>query len=307
MQPLLADVAALQREETPQSGAPVRGRSRTLTLSDGATVRWWVVPWQTWTLVFVSDVSAQQQLEQAARALISDLAHELRTPLATLLTHLEIMQLPDLGDDVRRQSVLFMRDETQRLVRLTNNALELGRLQASLDHSPAPVDLAALIADTVAQVTHDAQRKQIDLVTAVDPGLPTAWGQSDQLKQVFLNLLDNAIKYCHAHDTVTVAASPEGTGLACSVCDTGPGIDAQHRANVARRFYRGVPSGVPGSGLGLALVVEILRRHGSELQIESRTSAESMTTSSGSENEEPAPSSGTCMRFRLPRAGGGGA
>ncbi len=105
------------------------------------------------------------------------------------------------------------------------------------------------------------------------------------LKQVFLNLLDNAIKYSRSGDRVDVSLRQRQGEMACAVCDNGPGISAQHLPHITRRFYRGVPEGGGGSGLGLALVVEILRRHQSRLEIESQTEGEK---------------TGTAMRFALP-------
>ena len=159
-----------------------------------------------------------------------------------------------------------------------------------------------------------AEASRVSLTADIPETALVVPGDEEQLRQLASNLVENAIKYGGSGGEVTLRltrsereAALRGPAAVLAVSDTGPGIDVQHRANVARRFYRGVPSGVPGSGLGLALVVEILRRHGSELQIESRTSVESQTVLSGSEDEAAAPSSGTCMRFRLPLAGGGAA
>jgi signal transduction histidine kinase len=103
--------------------------------------------------------------------------------------------------------------------------------------------------------------------------------------QVFLNLLDNVAKHCRPGDRAVVSLERAEEGVACAVRDTGPGIPAEHLPHISRRFYRAAPQAVEGSGLGLALVEEILHRHGSRLEIESRT-----------EGDE----TGTCVRFVLP-------
>ena len=248
------------------------------------TWQWWVTAWQGRGLVFVNDVTAAQQAEQATHLLLSDLAHELRTPLATLATHLEVLRLATVAPEIREQSVQFLRDETQRLVRLVNNTLELGRLQSS-DLERRPVQLHPLVESVVAQLHADALAKAVEVSLESGGNLPIVLGNADRLKQLWLNLLDNSIKYARSGDRVMVKLAAEAGGIACSVCDTGPGIAAEHLPHVTRRFYRAVPSGLPGSGLGLALAAEIVRQHGAQLAVESRSTGES---------------TGTCVRFVLP-------
>jgi signal transduction histidine kinase len=134
-------------------------------------------------------------------------------------------------------------------------------------------------------MTPQAQRKGVMLSLESDAPLELVIGDAGRLKQVFLNLLDNAIKYIGPGDRVAVSLRQRPGSVACAVCDDGPGIPPQHLPHVTKRFYRGVPEGSGGSGLGLALVVEILQHHQSQLEIDSR--------SEGAET-------GTCVRFALP-------
>ena len=102
----------------------------------------------------------------------------------------------------------------------------------------------------------------------------------DRLKQVFPKLLDNAIKYSRAGDHIIVAAraTDERNAIACAVCDSGPGILPEYLPHLTRKFYRVAPETSEGSGLGLALVTEVLRRHQSELHIESRSDGDETGT-----------------------------
>lgn len=279
------------------------GRSRTLNLpEEQRTWRWWVTAWHGGGLVFVDDVTTLQQAEQATHLLLSDLAHELRTPLATLATHLEVLRLPTVAPEIRAQSIEFLRDETQRLVRLVNNTLELGRLQSSSQLERRPLQLVPLVESVVAQLYGEAQAKGVEMSVDVQgttgTNLPLVLGNADRLKQVMLNLLDNGIKYARPGDrlVVTLAMDMTGdvTGIRCSVCDSGPGIAAEHLPYVTRRFYRAVPSGMPGSGLGLALAAEIVRQHGAQLSVESRN------VTLNDEDGNTLESTGTCVRFVLP-------
>ncbi len=232
---------------------------------------------------------AAHDIEQRTRFLLNDLAHELRTPLATLLTHLEVVRLPNISAEQRQQSIQLMQVEGKRMARLLHDMLELGRLETAADIAHRPLDLRALLDTVIAEMTPQADAQQMTLTLETDSSLPLVVGDVDRLKQVFLNLLDNAIKYSRAGDRVVVAAHAidERRAIACAACDNGPGIPPEHLPHVARKFYRVAPETSEGSGLGLAVVAEALRRHQSELQIESR--------SDGDET-------GTCVRFVLPSA-----
>jgi len=262
-------------------------RSRTLTFPTSRTVRWWVGVHRGQELVVLLDVSDERRAQRASRALVSDLGHELRTPIATLLTHLEILGLGDVGDEIRRQSLSVARGEAQRMSRLVNDMLELGRLEAVVDLPLRPLDLAALVEEIVFQTTPVADERGISVRTGVSSGLPLVMGNADRLRQALLNLVDNALKYSGPGDEVTIALERASVGVACRVCDTGPGIPREHLPFVVQRFYRAAPETAEGSGLGLTLVQEVLRRHGTELTLESPVSDER----------------GTCATFILPLAG----
>jgi len=261
------------------------GRYRTVAPAPDRTLRWWVAPWDGLDIVFLLDVTAQQRAEQAAGYLLSDLSHELRTPLATILTHLEILLLPDISTEIGRQSLRLLKEEARRMARLVNDMLQLGRLETATEIERRPVDLLAVVEGAVAQITPQAEERGIDIVLEAEAPLPLVVGDADRLKQVFLNLLDNAVKFSRPGDRAVVSLQQGEEGIVCTVYDNGPGIPAEHLPHVTRRFYRGVPQGQGGSGLGLALVAEILRRHDSRLHIESRTDGDE---------------TGTRVRFVLP-------
>ena len=242
-------------------------------------VRWWVSPLGDLDLVFLLDVTAQQRAEEAARSLINDLSHELRTPLATILTHLEVLSLPRVSPEIRGQSIQLLKAEAQRLSRLVSLMLELGRLETSREIERRPVDLLALVEDLVAQLNPQAEERGIVLSVEANAPLPVVLGDGDRLRQVFLNLLDNALKYARPGDRAVISLEMEEKGIRCVVRDTGPGISARHLPHITRRFYRAAPQEIEGSGLGLALVEEILRRHQSNLEIETYTEGENAGTS----------------------------
>lgn len=277
---LEADRAAVRREGAP----PSRYRSVALASGaaqaeqDGPLVRWWVTPLDDMDLVFLLDVTGQQRTEEAARSLVNDISHELRTPLATILTHLEVLNLPGVSAETGRQSVDLLKAETRRMARLVQQMLELGRLETAAEIELRPVDLLPLAEEAVAQFAPQAAERRLELSLEADAPLPLCLGDADRLRQVFLNLLDNAVKYSRAGGRVVVSLARTAEGVRCAVRDNGPGIPVRHLPYLTRRFYRAAPQEVEGNGLGLALVAEILRRHGSRLEIESRTEGAEMGT-----------------------------
>jgi len=135
----------------------------------------------------------------------------------------------------------------------------------------------------LAQMIPLAEQRQIEISFHAATPLPHILGDADQLMRVFLNVLDNAIKYGRPGDQVDVALSRKETSIACTISDTGPGIAAEHLPFVSQRLYRGRHD-VEGNGLGLALAQEILHKHQSGLEIESQTGG---------------PTTGTTVRFVL--------
>jgi len=265
-------------------GRAPEGRYRVLRLPSGRAVRWWLMSGQRWDYLFLLDVTPQYEAEEARTQLFAGLSHELRTPVGAILTHLEILRLSDVPEEAKQQSLHLLQAEARRLARMVYLMLELGRLETSPEIDRRPVDLLDLAERAISSLAAQAGERQIRFSLEADSLLPTVWGDADRLMQVFLNLLDNVLKHCRPGDSATVILRRADGGVLCAVRDTGPGIPAEHLPHITRRFYRAAKQEVEGSGLGLALVDEILRRHGSRLEISSRTEGET----------------GTCVQFVLP-------
>lgn len=265
-------------------GRALEGRYRVLRLPSGRVVRWWLMSGRRWDYLFLLDVTAQYEAEEARTQLFAGLSHELRTPVAAILAHLEILSLPDIPAETKAQSLQLLRAEARRLARMIHLMLELGRLETSPEIDRHPINLVDLAEQAILSLTAQAEKQNIRFSLEADSPLPTVWGDPDRLMQVFLNLLDNVLKHCRPGDRATIILRRTEGGVLCAVQDTGPGIPAEHLPHLTRRFYRAAKQEVEGSGLGLALVEEILRRHGSRLEISSRTEGET----------------GTCVQFILP-------
>lgn len=253
-------------------------------------IRWWFTGWEGVNIVFVLDKATQQQMEQRFNLLLGRLSHELRTPLETILTHLEVLKLTAVSDEQKQQSIAFAKSETQRLVQLSNRALELVGIENRSRIDTQLVDLTPLVEGAISQLKHKAQEKQIDIHLQADTPLPAVVGNVEQLKQVFANLLNNSIVHGRSGDQVLISLTRGEVGVVCTIRDTGPGIDARHLPHLTEPFYRVISAARQSTGLGLAIVSEILQQHQSHLLIESTSVSEAL----------PGEQSGTRVGFVLP-------
>jgi signal transduction histidine kinase len=288
--PLLSNTAARRllnvADEEPLTNAALRRFSepaqndiaRTgLLMAQQTPLRWWRYPLDdVGMLLVLADESDQQRFLQQQRAFIGQLSHELRTPLTSLAAHTEIVRSLQTTETVRSSSLETIERETKRMARLVRDLLELHRLETSADLSLQPTNLALVAEEAVAEIILQAEQRGLCVEYDAATPLPMALAQPDRLKQVFLNLLDNAVKYCRAGDTIKIRLEAQPDGVRCVIQDTGPGIPAADLPHVTERLYRG-RTGVEGNGIGLALVSEIVRRHDATLLIESATEVETGT------------------------------
>ena len=213
--------------------------------------------------------SLEAQLQQQERW-VSDVAHELKTPLTALLL---------VGDSLAAQVnpqnerlVERLQRELLRLQELVGDLLELSRLENTLPGRGlklAPLELGQLLEQVWAGLRPLAEQRQISLVMQQRQPLPIEADQS-RLHRALLNLLDNAVRYSPDGDAVEVSLSSRGGWCLVSVRDHGPGLSEQDLTHLFERFYRGDPSRVrsqrSGSGLGLAIVQQIAVTHGGRIQ-----------------------------------------
>ncbi len=232
-------------------------------------LRWWRIPLDDGsTLLAFADWSDQQRFVRQQQAFIGQLAHELRTPLTALTAHIELARSPQSSDVVRASSLATIQRETQRMARLVRDLLELHRLETTGELTLRTTDIVLVAEDAIAQVILLAEARGLELTFTTDAHLPPVMADPDRLKQVFLNLLDNAVKYCRPGDQIQVTLRALPPGVECAIRDSGPGIPAGDLPRVTERLYRG-RTDIEGTGIGLALVQEILRRHHATLTIKS--------------------------------------
>ena len=250
-------------------------------LAGGIGLGWAISGWIGGT---IQRQVAQAQATQAAdrRRFLSRLDHELKNPLTAI--RVGLANLVDAPPSAQQETIHSITLQAGRLSRLIADLHKLTELETRpLEHGP--VDMADLLNEVVAvgQERAAGTRQVILTLPQVPWPLPPVAGDRDVLFLAIHNLLDNALKFTQAQDKVEVRAFEDGPSVVVEVADSGPGIEATDLPYVWGELYRGqATQGVPGNGLGLALVRAITVRHGGQITLRSR------------------PGHGTVVTLRLP-------
>jgi heavy metal sensor kinase len=209
---------------------------------------------------------------QHVRRFTADASHELRTPLTALRGELEAMAGRSRFDEEERDTVGSALEETERLSRIVESLLAISRLDAGEARMErVRFDLAELAVTTVEQMRLLAEDRHVALSCATDAGVMVE-GDRARIKQVIVNLVDNAIKYTQKGGAVRIAVTAENGQAVMRVEDDGAGIPAEALPHLFERFYRvdkARSRQMGGVGLGLAIVKSIVTAHGGQVAVES--------------------------------------
>ncbi len=207
----------------------------------------------------------------AQQRLVADVSHELRTPLTTIQGNLDLLRRGAADDPTMRgEALAAIEDQTSRMRRLVADLLLLAQADAGLKLHRQPVELDTLLLDIYRQAQVMARNTGVPVrLGAEDQAIVE--GDADRLRQLLLNLTDNAIKYTPAGGEVTLTLHRDDGWVAVSVEDTGVGIAAEDLPHIFERFYRADRSRTRpgGSGLGLSIAHWIAQAHGGELTVTS--------------------------------------
>jgi signal transduction histidine kinase len=202
---------------------------------------------------------------------VAAVSHEFRTPLTSLRQFTEMLQdSPALDDERRRVAYAAQARAAHRLTRLVESLLDFGRMEAGTHpYVFAPCDCVALVRAIVDDVREEAARSGHSIEVEAPQTLTCAFDE-EALGRAFRNVLENAVKYSPDASGVHVGVETRGDTVAISVTDRGIGIPAAERTAVFTRFHRGAEArirGIKGTGIGLALVDEIVRAHKGRVEV----------------------------------------
>ena len=199
---------------------------------------------------------------------ISSVSHELRTPLTAIKGWAETLMV-DGGEnpDTMKKGVGVIVNETERLQQMVEELLDFSRMQnGHFTLQNSNMDILAELGDAVLMYSDKARREQIKIIYDEPEMLPVVFGDKNRIRQVFINVIDNALKYSNSGDTVTIKADVKDGRIRVSVKDTGCGIKETDLAKVKTKFYKANHTR-RGSGIGLAVADEIIAMHGGKLEI----------------------------------------
>jgi two-component system OmpR family sensor kinase len=212
-------------------------------------------------------IAKEKQNQERMRQSLADLAHEFRSPLTVLRGYTDILLQGGKDDQpTLERSLEAMRSTLGRLTRVTNDLLTLSRLETGIGLNLEDINVNSLCQEILEIAKVIAEDKEIFF----EPGPPvTIRGDTELLKRVLWNVLDNALRYTHPKGRITVIVTHSEGQCRVIIQDNGEGIAPEHLPHIFDRFYRVSPSYPEGTGLGLAIAKAIVEAHGGQIAIES--------------------------------------
>ena len=216
----------------------------------------------------------EARLAQAKSNFVSNVSHELKTPLSLLTLFSEILELGRVKtEDKKIEYYRIIRHESLRLNKMIDNILDFSKIEAGRKkYEFADGDLAEVIENVLTSYRYQIINSKFDVQTDLQPDLPLVLMDRDAMAQAISNLLDNAIKYSGNVKQVSITTKTLGADVSIEIADSGIGIPRAEQAKIFEKFYRvgnGLVHDVKGSGLGLALVKHIIEAHNGTISVES--------------------------------------
>ena len=242
-------------------------------------------------IVSMADITDLRSAQQTRDEMLRFLSHDLRAPLASVISMIDVMQEPDVD-----ASGLFTLDRVQDLVRraldLADDFMRLARAEALNPKQLRSVDLAVLVAQAADEVLAlaNVKKMRLELATDAKPGSAFVLGDADLLRRALINLLTNAVRHSPEGEAVSLSLTGDSQWWRIAVADRGPGISAEQISELFARYVRfNTPGGRgnEGVGLGLVIVKAVAEKHGGKVAVES------------------SPGQGACFIVTLPRNGPG--
>ncbi len=226
-------------------------------------------------MIVFHDVTRLKKLERIRTDFVANVTHEIRTPLTAVIGYLETLQTGALEntEDARRFIDIILK-QAQRLNRLVEDLMTISKIELEeINFRFEDVILQDVIGSVLPLMEAKAEVKKIRIENQVQAQIPRVRGDRDRLCQVFVNLLDNALKFTPEGGRVTIDAEEKADGIVVSISDTGMGIPREEIQRLGERFYRVDKTRsreLGGTGLGLSIVKHLMLAHGGKMEIESQ-------------------------------------
>lgn len=223
-------------------------------------------------VIVLTDITELRKLETVRNDFVANVSHELRTPLTSIIGYLDTLLESEIKDSQTRNKFLkIIKEEADRLSILISDLLNLSKIESE------SIDLKAenfsdVILKVINLLEKNAEQKEINLEVKMPDQLPFVYMVKEQIEQVLVNLIDNAIKYTPARGKVEIVVKKTGDKVYFAITDTGIGIPAADQDRIFERFYRvdkARSRSLGGTGIGLSIVRNIIKQHGSEVKVKS--------------------------------------
>ena len=224
-------------------------------------------------LLTIHDLSMMRQIESTRREFVSNVSHELRSPLASIRVMTETLEDGALDDDAQARDFLGrIRREVDRMVVLVEDLLDLARLESGREQGPQRLlQLGPVMQETMGRFRERAAERGVALEMSLPEGLQPVRADGERVGQVLGNLVENALKWTQSGGSVKLWAEDAPGAVRVSVKDTGVGIASEHMPHIFERFYKVDHSRRDGgSGLGLSIVKHIVQLYGGDVTAASR-------------------------------------
>lgn len=221
------------------------------------------------TVSILRDITHEVEVDRLKSEFVATVSHELRTPMTAIKGYVDILTMGAAGalNENQMHFLEVVRNNIERLNTLVSDLLDISRIEAGrITLNPQAVDLHSIAEDVVADVLHRSQRENKPMALSLDApkALPAVIGDSDRVRQILGNLVNNAFNYTPHNGTIRVNIHTENGEVQVDVQDNGVGIAPEDQARIFDRFFRGenpLVLSTPGTGLGLPIVRQLVEMH----------------------------------------------
>ncbi len=225
-------------------------------------------------ILLLQNVTELKKLEQVKTNFVATVSHEFKTPLTSILMGADMLAQPGIVLNPDQTEILnAIQEDGERLSTLVNDLLELSRIESGKAiYHMRPCSIYTIAEESCQQFLDKAERKGVKLINNLKKGLPKVTADMQKIAWVLNNLLSNALKYTDTGDTISINASEGRETLTLSVEDTGMGIPEKYLPRLFEKYFqvKGQDIEVPGTGLGLSVVKEIICAHSGEIWVKSK-------------------------------------